>query len=271
MRKEVAGCVLVVWVVFGGFLVTACGQSGAVKQVVSSAATRSTTAVTHSPASAASPAPARAVASSAPAGAAVTPAPATATAPATAPTTAAPAKSPATSGWLWLWIALAVLTVALLTAWFIRLRHRRAAIEADWRTRLINAYAKGSALYDAMAVAEMPEVLGAADANTRWTEIQRRADDFGQLLYSLRESAHDEQERTAITAVLASLGPVLSAMAAERSVRGTNDLMVGVVRDRLSTFGMSLHSLRGPRARSGPVTDEPSGTGSTYPLGWPES
>jgi hypothetical protein len=262
VRKEVAGCVLVVWVAVDGFLVTACDQSGAVKQVVSSAATKSTTAVTHSPAPAASPAPARAVASSAPAGAAVTPAPAT---------TAAPAKSPATSGWLWLWIALAVLIVAILTAWFIRLRHRRAAIAADWRTRLINAYAKGSALYDAMAVAEVPEVFGAADANTRWTDIQRRADDFGQLLYSLRESAHDEQERAAITSVLASLGPVLSAMAAERSVRGTNDLMVGVVRDRLSTFAMSLRSLRGPRARPSPMTDEPSGTGDTDPLGWPES
>lgn len=262
MRKEVAGCVLVVWVAVAGCLVTACGQSGAVKQAVSSAATRSTTAVTHSPAPAASPAPAHAVASSNPAGATVAPAPAA---------TPAPAKSPATSGWLWLWIALAVLVVAILTAWFIRLRHRRAAIAADWRTRLINAYAKGSALYDAMAVAEIPEVFDAADASTRWTDIQRRADDFGQLLYSLRESAHDEQERTAITAVLASLGSVLSAMAAERSVRGTNDLMVSVIRDRLSTFGLSLRSLRGARARPGPVTDQPSGTGGADPLGWPES
>lgn len=243
MRREVAGCVLAVWIVVAAFLVTACGQSGAVKQAVSSFTASSTTAGAPAPAAAGTSNPAPA---------------ATGTSNPAQVTTGSPAASSATSGWFWLWVALAVLIVAILTAWFIHVRRRHAAIAADWRTRLINAYAKGSALHDAMAVAETPEVFGAPDASIRWADIQRRAEDFGQVIYSLRESAHDDQERTAFAAVLASLGSVLSAMAAERSVGGTNALMVGVVWDRLSTFGLSLHSLRGQRAR----TDQ---------LGWPES
>lgn len=260
MRKEAAGWVLAILIVVASSLVTACGQSGAVKQVVSSFTTRSTAAPAHSTAPAAAPSQAGSAASPGPAAAAGTPAPAA---------TATPA-SPGTSGWLWLWLALAVLAVATLTALFIRVRHRRAARATDWQTRLIHVYAKGAALHDAMAVAETPEVLGAPDAGARWADIRRRADDFGQSLYALRESAHDDQERVVFTDVLAASRAAVSAMAAERSAGGTNDLIADMVRDRLSAFGLSLRWLRNPHARPARVTGDPSGTADTDPLGWPE-
>jgi hypothetical protein len=39
---------------------------------------------------------------------------------------------------------------------------RRRPAKAGWRSRLVNAYAKGSALHDAMSVAEAPGGLAAS-------------------------------------------------------------------------------------------------------------
>ncbi len=142
-----------------------------------------------------------------------------------------------------------MVVVAALTAWLIHVRRKHAATAADWQTQLIDAYAKGSALHDAMAAAETPEALGAPDSSARWADIQRRADDFGQLLYRLRESARDDQERILIADVLGSLQSTRSAMAAERSTGGLDDSMAGVVRDRLSLFGSTLRALRRPQVR----------------------
>jgi hypothetical protein len=43
------------------------------------------------------------------------------------------------------------------------------------RRRLVDAYAQGAALYDAMSVAETPGAMVADDAGARWPDIQRRA------------------------------------------------------------------------------------------------
>jgi hypothetical protein len=51
---------------------------------------------------------------------------------------------------------------------------RRSAVVTAWRSRVIDAYAQGSALYDAMSVAGSPGALDAGDAVARWSDIPRR-------------------------------------------------------------------------------------------------
>ena len=110
-------------------------------------------------------------------------------------TTAAPAAGSGTS-LLWLWILLGAVLAAVLIAWITRVARRGSATAtADWRSRLVDAYAQGSALRDAMSVAETPGAMAAADAGARWADIQRRADDLAQTLYALRESVPDPADQ----------------------------------------------------------------------------
>ena len=175
---------------------------------------------------------------------------ATATVTATATETATPTTSPsaATSSGagnlLWLWILLGA---AALTNHAIRpasAGRRRSANAADWRSRLIDAYAKGSALHDAMSVAEAPGELASPNAAARWADIQRRADDLTQTLYSLREAVPDDADSARVGDTLTSLQAVRSAMAAERAAGGFDPRQAEVVRDRLYSFEMSLRALR---------------------------
>jgi trimeric autotransporter adhesin len=181
---------------------------------------------------------------------------ATATATATATTTATasppttqPGSSPPASGGsgtnlLWLWILLGVAVLAGLIVWIVRSSGRRSAAATDWRSRVIDAYAKGSALYDAMSVAETPAAFAASDAAARWSDIQRRSDDFAQTLYALRESAPDEDAGARAAEALASLQAVRSAMDAERAPGGAGAQYAEVVRSRLMSFEASLRALR---------------------------
>jgi hypothetical protein len=151
-----------------------------------------------------------------------------------------------------LWVAIgAVAVIALIigiVAWTTSASRRRTAATSAWRNQIIDAYAKGAALYDAMAAAEVPGALAAPDAPARWYDIQRRADDYGQLLYRLRESATDEQDRMLISNVLASMQAARSAMEAERAARVADPSLAAAVRDRLGFFGGSLSRLRQPDA-----------------------
>ena len=178
-----------------------------------------------------------------------------------APTTVAPTSAPATSAqaasasatpgtgtgtkYLWLWILLAVVVVVIgLIVWITHASRRRSAAAASSRSRLIDAYAKGSALHDAMSVAEAPGSFAAADAGARWADIQRRADDLTQTLYALRESVPDPDQQGRIADVLASLQAVRSAMDAERAPGGAGPQQAEVVRGRLYSFEMALRALR---------------------------
>ena len=142
------------------------------------------------------------------------------------------ATSSASSGTslLWLWILLGVLVLVGLMAWIARSGRRRSAAKASLRSRLADAYAKGSALHDAMSVAEAPGGL-AADAAARWADIQRRADDLAQTLYALHEAVPpDSANRAKIDDTLASLQAVRSAMDAERAPGGASLEQAEVVR-----------------------------------------
>ncbi len=161
------------------------------------------------------------------------------------------ASSPATTpepghGLLWLWIALAaVLLLGLILLVARRARHRSAAA-AEWRSKVIDVYARGAALCDAISVAERPGGLAADDAQARWLDIQRRADDLAQALYALREAAPDEDSRARVAATLASLQSVRSAMDAERIPGGAGAAQADVVRSRVRFFEASLRALRSP-------------------------
>jgi hypothetical protein len=134
--------------------------------------------------------------------------------------------------------------------WIVRSRGRRSAAAAGWQSRVIDAYAKGSALHDAMSAAETPGALAAADAGARWSDIQRRGDDLGQALYALREAAPDEESRARVANALASLQAVRSAMDAERAPTGADPQLASVVRGRLASFEASLRALRAPDQRA---------------------
>jgi hypothetical protein len=137
-----------------------------------------------------------------------------------------------------------VLILAGLIAWIVQSSRRRSAATAGWRSRLIDAYAKGSALHDAMVVAEAQGDLASNDARARWYDIQRRADDLAQTLYALREAAPDPEDQGGIGDVLASLQAVRSAMDAERAPGGARQELSEVVRRRLYAFESSLRALR---------------------------
>ncbi|MFY9926817.1 MAG: hypothetical protein WAK82_02325 [Streptosporangiaceae bacterium] len=133
-----------------------------------------------------------------------------------------------------------------MIAWIVSAGRRRSAAAAGWRSRVVDAYAKGSALHDAMSVAEAPGALGAYDAGARWSDIQRRADDLAQTLYALREAAPDDDDQARVTDVLTALSAVRSAMDAERAPGGASAQQAEVTRERLAFFEISLSALRAP-------------------------
>ena len=167
---------------------------------------------------------------------------------------AAPAASPGATGTdsgstpIWPWILLGAAVLAALIGWIVHASRRRAAAAAGWQSRLIDAYAKGSALHDAMGVAEAPGQFAAPDARARWADIQRRADDLAQELYALREAVPDDGDRARIADTLASLQAARSAMDAERAPGGSGPRQAEVVRGRLDSFEMSLRALRSGHA-----------------------
>jgi hypothetical protein len=164
---------------------------------------------------------------------------------AAAPTSTA-ASSSSGSSLIWLWVALGVLVLIIIVVLIAR-SGRRGPKPADvWRSRAIDAYAKGSALYDAMRLAEAPGALIAGDAAARWADIQRRADDLAQTLYAMREAAPDEDKRMRAADVLAALQAVRSLMAAERGTDVSRVPPPEEVRARLQSFGAALQALREP-------------------------
>jgi hypothetical protein len=185
------------------------------------------------------------------------------TAPATSPAAPTATATPTSSSgfpWTWFWIAIAIAAVVGLISWLIVAHRRRARSATDWQGQVIDAYAKGSALHDAMAAAETPGALAADNAGLRWSDIQRRADDYTQLLYRMQQTAPNDQERLRIADLIASLQAARSAMDAERSGGIPDGSVTGLVRDRLGYFAYALNSLRqpdaypaGPPGPAGPV------------------
>ncbi len=242
MRRLTKSVVLLVAALAVGLLAVGCGAASSISSAIRSAApsvtlptlpTGPTTGPTAPP---------------------TTEAPTTEAPTTAAPTTAAPSVAPSpaastTSSLLWLWILIAgvvIIGIIILVMIFRSAGRKRAAVAGDWRQQTIDAYAQGSALYDAMNVAERPGALAADDSGARWADIQRRADDLAQRLYAMRESAPDEDERARVADTLGALQAVRSAMDAERAPGGADPRQAEVVRGRLYAFDAALRTLRPP-------------------------
>ena len=243
--------ILVAAILAAGYLAAGCG-SGSVKNAVSSAAASKSISVspptfspgTRSPRPSSRPADGDRVGRGA--------------RPGTLAVHRAALAVPAASGGsasslLWLWILLGAVVVVGVAVWLARRSGQRSAMATNWRSKVVDASAKGSALIDMMSMAESPGARAAEDASARWAEIQRRMDDLAQELYALRETAPGEAERERVADVLASLQAVRSAMDAERAPGGAGPEQGARVHDLLLTFEASLRALRSPGGDGAPI------------------
>ena len=243
--------VLAAGVFAAAFLVAGCG--GAVKDAIASVA--ASHGITVSPPSrptidtsaAESPTP-EVTTAPPPTSEAPSPTPEATTAEATTPEPA-PTSSPAASGtvepWVWVLIGLAVLALIGVVIWLARASGKSSAAAAGWQSRVVDAYAKGSALSDAIQVAEAPGALAAPDAAARWADIQRRMDDLAQTFYGLQEAAPNDEQRARVADALGWLQAVRATMTAERGPEGVN-YPPERVRSRLASFEAALRALRAP-------------------------
>ena len=168
-----------------------------------------------------------------------------------ASSTVAPSARGSGSSLLWLWILIGVIVVGGGTALIVYSARRRsaaAAAAADWRTRVIDVYAEGQALHDAIWTSPWRGQSADGAASPRSSGIELRADNLTQHLYTLRESAPDEVQHARIVDVLAALQAVRSAMEAPADLEG-----------RLAVFQSAL---RGLRASADPSSSSPGFAGS---------
>ena len=251
MRRLTGNLLLAATLLGAAGMSTAC-SSGIASSVSSAIASRTASS---SPAqSTTSPASSPAESTTSPAATSSSPSvpPVTSSAP---PTTAAPVAQPTASataaptgsgsGLIWLWILIGVVVLAGATALIVRSSRRRAKIAAAWRAKIIDVYAEGSALLDAMRLADARGLVGGDEAaGARWYDIQRRVDDLARALYALREEAPDEESRARVADVLAALQAARSAMDSERASGVVSVPGEEMVRSRLAAFEASLRTLR---------------------------
>jgi hypothetical protein len=251
MRRVIRGWLVPVVVLVLSGLVAGCGSTAknAIASLAPSHSISLPTNVPASPVDTVTPTPVLSPTTVQP----TTPVPTTPVATTPAATTAAPTPSPTstsststgTPAWLWLILALVVIAgVAFIL--IARASSRRSAVTGQWQSAVTDAYARGSALHDAMASVEWPSGPGQAQgqAQARWVDIQNRADDLAQSLYRMRETAPDEDSRLRVDDVLSALQSVRSAMDAERTQGGGTERNE-YSRTRLYAFARSLRALRG--------------------------
>ena len=238
LRKSLAVAAMALVV---GPLAAGCGGSGPIGGAVSSAASAAKSVASSLRPTGGASLPTGAPTPTAEAPASQEPAPATAAA-------ASPAASGSSSSLLWLWIALAAVVLIGLIVWIARASGRRSAAASARRSAMIDTYAKGQALADAIRVADRPGAPG-ANAGGRWAGLQARADDLSRELYRLQESSSDEGERMRVEDTLGSLRALRSALADEEAAGGAGgpgSPEAAQVHARLMAFEESLRALRAP-------------------------
>lgn len=261
--RHISGSVLLTVALLGSAgLATACGQSGS-GAIASLSPGKAASLIPSKPASITSGAaekpstapasPASAVASPSPQSSAPeTSAARTPAAQGSAPqasSTVTPTSRGSGSSLLWLWIVIGVIVLGGVIALIAYSARRRSAAAADWRTRVIDVYADGQALHDAIwTSAGRGQSADRAASSARSSGIELRADKLTQDLYALRESAPDEVQRARIVDVLVALQAVRSAMNASADLAG-----------RLAAF---QGALRGLRAAADPSSSSPGLAGS---------
>ena len=168
---------------------------------------------------------------------------------------AAPVASPTATGTesssgstpIWPWILLGVAVLAALTGWIVHASRRRSATAAGWQSRLIDAYAKGSALHDAMGVAESPGQFAAPDAAAGGPTSS------GGPMTSRRSSTRcARRSRTTVTAP----GSRTHSFHCRQPARPwtPSGLLAAPTRSKLRSSAAGWTLSRCPSARSGPAT-----------------
>ncbi len=252
MRRPTGILLLAATIVCAAGTVTACSSS--ISSSISSAIASRTSGQTASSSPAESPSSSAATSSSPSVPSVTVTATATATAPSSS-TAPAPVAQPSTSetapasgsgsGLLWLWILIGLAVLIGAIALIVRAVRRRSAVAASWRTKVIDVYAEGSALLDAMRIADARGlVAGDGPADAQWYDIQRRGDDLARSLYALREQAPDDESRARVADVLAALQAARAAMDSERARGAASGPGEEMIRSRLATFEASLLTLR---------------------------
>ena len=241
MRRLLQSVLLAAVILCAGCLATACAQSAR-------------GAVTAPSPGASAPATPTLQPSVTPTEASPTLAPSTAS-PTAAPSTASTAPSPTPSGsssgsgfnLIWLWVALGALVLLgiILLATRSPARGRPSAAASGWRSRAVDAYAKGAAFDSAVHSAERQGVFTEA-SSVQWVDLQRRADDLTEALYAMRETAPTEHRRVQVENAILSLRAVRDEMDAQRSPGGASAQRSGFLRSRLSALESSLNALRVP-------------------------
>jgi hypothetical protein len=132
-----------------------------------------------------------------------------------------------------------------LIIWLTTASRRRREAAGRWQARVTDVYARGSALADAIRIAEAPGALVAPDAAARWADIQRQMDDLGRALYALQETAPDDVKRQRAADALGWMQAVRATMAAERGPDG-DSVPPERARGRLASFEAALRALREP-------------------------
>jgi hypothetical protein len=237
--------ILVLALLAAGCLAAGCAEAGKAKDAVASAVASKSITVspptfsptpspTEAPTPTAEPTPETTTQSAAPAPAS------------TQKASAAASTSPHDNAALWLLVVLGAILIALVVYFAARGSGRRSSVTADWRSRVADACAKGWALYDAISMAEAPEEMAPGAAGARWADIERRADDLGQMLYRLRETAPGEAEAARVSDVLGTLQGLRAAINSEHSPGEAGPDDHARVRSRLAFFEASLNELRRP-------------------------
>jgi hypothetical protein len=241
MRRSIESLLLAAAILLAGFLVTACGQNGGGAIASFSPSRSASISVPSRSASISVPSPG-ASASAQPSA----PQSAIASAANAPSSNSAAAGSGSSSSLIWLWIVIGVLVLIGLIVGIARVSRRRSAAAAGWQDRVVGVYAESAALCDSMRAAETPAALAAWDADARWSDIQRRADDLTRALYALREAAPDEDGRARVSDVLVAVQGARAAMDAERGPGGEDGSRAQIVHSRLLAFAASIRALRAP-------------------------
>ncbi|HWG15985.1 MAG TPA: hypothetical protein VG268_22190 [Streptosporangiaceae bacterium] len=159
------------------------------------------------------------------------------------PTPSASSSSPGPSkpfNLVWLWVLLAVIAAVVLIVVITQAGRGRADRTRIWRTRSADAYARGTALTQAVQGASQASQYGDRTAGARWADIQRRADDLTRALQALREIAPTQYDRARVDDVITALDAVRSASQAGDPSAGQR------LQARLRNFEDVLQALRGP-------------------------
>jgi hypothetical protein len=250
MRRLVNNVLLAAAILITGCLATACAQaaSGAVIRDSPSASAPATAAPSTTPAPSLTPS----TISPSTVFTTITPTPAT-------PASSSPASSSGSgSELIWLWVILGALALVGIVLLATRSPSRAPApvpgparsSATGWHARAVDAYAQGAALDGAVREAARQGAF-IQPAGEAWYEIRSLADDLGERLYAMRETAPSQERRAQVVHALNALEAVRYAVDAEATITVEDEgaAQEATLHSSLLTLESALNTLRVPENR----------------------